>query len=94
MTPLLTMSLSMPSVVSLVPPTQVGAASADHTPAFAPPAVEPAQLLATLRQQGFAVLGAEGVSRWLGQDTVSGLESLVPCWDRLPADAHLKDGGR
>lgn len=94
MTPLLTMSLSMPSVVSLVPTTQVGAASADHTPAFAPPAVEPAQLLATLRQQGFAVLGAEGVSRWLGQDTVSGLESLVPCWDRLPADAHLKDGGR
>jgi hypothetical protein len=61
---------------------------------FLPPTVEPDQLLAALLDQGFAVLHASGVSRWLGAGTVDGLAALTPCWDRLPADPHLKDGGR
>jgi hypothetical protein len=46
-----------------------------------------------LGQQGLAVLSHTGLIELAG--TRSGaLTELTPCWDALPPDAHLKDGGR
>lgn len=64
------------------------------SPTFLPPTVAPDQLLPTLRQQGYAVMGAHSVAQWLGPATVQGLHDLAQLWNDLPADPHLKDGGR
>jgi len=60
---------------------------------FPPPAVSPAELNATLRQRGYAVLDAAGVSAASGC-APEALHALLPFWDDLPPDAFLKDGGR
>lgn len=57
------------------------------------PAVPPADLLPTLRAEGFAVLDARGVCEWLALPAQA-LQDLAPAWDDLPPDDYLKDGGR
>jgi hypothetical protein len=62
---------------------------------LAPQAVAPARVDAVLRERGFAVLGAAGLCALLGPGVTSArLEAWWPFWDRLPPDAHLRDGGR
>jgi len=60
--------------------------------AFAPPFVQPRELSAALRGQGYAVLGPQGVSDWLGVPLPQ-LEALHADWNDLPPDEYLKDGG-
>jgi len=60
---------------------------------FPPPAVSPAELNVTLRQRGYAVLDAAGVSAASGC-ALEALHALLPFWGDLPPDAFLKDGGR
>ena len=59
------------------------------TPAF----TYPSQLIAILRQQGYAVLSPAGVCE-LAQCRLEELMQLVPSWNDLPPDNYLKDGGR
>jgi hypothetical protein len=63
------------------------------TAAFTPPFIDPAELPAALREQGYAVLSPQGVSDWLGAP-LSQLEALHADWNDLPPDEYLKDGGR
>ena len=60
---------------------------------FLPPTVPLSRADATLAQQGFALLDARSVQQALGVAPQE-LAALQPSWDELPADAHLKDGGR
>ena len=60
---------------------------------LSPEPVAPAQLGATLRQQGYAVLSAASVAQLAGC-RIDDLEGLQTFWRDLPPDAHLKDGGR
>ena len=60
---------------------------------LSPDPVAPAQLDATLRQQGYAVLSAASVAQLTGCN-LADLEGLQAFWGDLPPDAHLKDGGR
>ena len=53
----------------------------------------PDQLPTLLRQQGYAVLSAQGVCELAGC-TLADLQALLPSWDALPPDQYLKDGGR
>ena len=46
-----------------------------------------------LREQGYAVLDAAGLTRLLDVEPAA-LEALAPYWDDLPSDRHLRDGGR
>ncbi|MEY4266072.1 MAG: hypothetical protein RIS90_607 [Pseudomonadota bacterium] len=64
------------------------------TQLIAPPVLtSAAALLPALRDQGFAVLDAAGVSGLSGCP-LPDLLALVPFWEDLPPDQHLKDGGR
>jgi hypothetical protein len=59
---------------------------------FEPPWTHPADIAGSLRRDGQAVLapadlGALGVS-------ATELDTLKPCWDDLPPDGYLRDGGR
>ena len=58
-----------------------------------PAQTDPGQLPAVLREQGYAVLGAQAVCALAGC-TLAQLEALRPSWDDLPPDQYLKDGGR
>lgn len=60
---------------------------------LAPPLTAPESVDATLQAQGFAVLGASAMAQLLGAP-LSALADWPAHWDRLPADAYLKDGGR
>ena len=63
------------------------------SPLFLPPLVAPDLLDACLKRQGYAVLNAASV----GQASTCAereLQALLPYWNDLPPDAHLKDGGR
>ena len=60
---------------------------------FAPPFTPPADTVALLREQGYAVLGPGGVADWIGAPLAS-LETLHADWDGLPPDEYLKDAGR
>lgn len=60
---------------------------------LSPPVCAPADLAATLKRQGYAVLSASGLQQLAGC-TASQLAALVPSWDDLPPDGYLKDGGR
>jgi hypothetical protein len=60
---------------------------------FSPPCVALPNVLGSLQTQGFAVLDAAAVGDWLGLGQHA-LEPLAPLWDDLPADEHLRDGGR
>jgi hypothetical protein len=44
-------------------------------------------------EQGFAVLAPSATLQWL-QQPLPALQALLPFWDDLPPDPHLKDGGR
>jgi hypothetical protein len=46
-----------------------------------------------LRESGYAVLDPPAVHSLFGV-APAGLDALPPFWDRLPPDAHLRDGGR
>jgi hypothetical protein len=62
--------------------------------ASCPPPLTPFEAVQpTLREQGFAVTGADDASRLLGVTDVE-LAQLAPFWDDLPPDDFLKDGGR
>jgi hypothetical protein len=50
-------------------------------------------LTATLRTQGHATLGPEGLEKLTGV-SIAELDALKPSWNDLPPDAHLRDGGR
>ncbi|WP_200956076.1 2OG-Fe dioxygenase family protein [Pelomonas sp. Root1444] len=59
---------------------------------FEPPWTDPADLVGSLKRDGKAVLapaalGVLGVS-------AAALDALKPCWDDLPPDGYLRDGGR
>ncbi|MDH5540788.1 MAG: 2OG-Fe dioxygenase family protein [Rhizobacter sp.] len=58
-----------------------------------PPLTAPEQLAAALRDPGHAVLDPAGLCRTIGAP-VAALQALQPCWDALPPDNHLRDGGR
>ncbi|MGN6526199.1 MAG: 2OG-Fe dioxygenase family protein [Burkholderiaceae bacterium] len=65
--------------------------------ALIPPPLTPARELdATLAATGFAVLGAAGEQglEGLAHAPISALDAWHPCWDRLPPDAYLLDGGK
>ncbi len=63
------------------------------TPFLPPPVVDPRELDACLRRQGYATLDAAGFARAAGT-TLTELAALQPSWADLPADDHLRDGGR
>ncbi len=46
-----------------------------------------------LREQGFCVLSPQQLAAIAGVDLTS-LDAWQPCWNDLPADRYLKDGGR
>lgn len=48
--------------------------------------------VARLRQQGFCTLTPAAVEALTGQ-ALPALDALAPCWNDLPQDRHLKDGG-
>jgi len=59
---------------------------------FEPPWTDPADLVGTLRRDGEVVLAPASLPV-LGV-TAAELEALKPCWDDLPPDGYLRDGGR
>ena len=63
------------------------------TQLLAPPITPPAEAAAALRRDGHAVLDAAGLRDLAGVSTAD-LEAWRASWDRLPADAYLRDGGR
>lgn len=48
----------------------------------------------TLRERGHAVLDVSGLASLIGEVGLRELQDMVPLWDDLPPDAHLRDGGR
>ena len=58
-----------------------------------PPAIAAADLEASLRTQGHAVLGPQGTSELL-RLPLAALDALPAFWNDLPPDAYLRDGGR
>lgn len=63
------------------------------TQLLAPPITPPAMLDDALRRDGHATLAPEGLAHLTGLE-LSSLQAWAPSWDRLPPDAHLRDGGR
>jgi hypothetical protein len=60
---------------------------------LSPPTCPPADVDRLLRDRGYAVLDPAGLCDLIGVDR-DALDALLPYWERLPPDAHLKDGGR
>jgi hypothetical protein len=50
------------------------------------------QVPATLRKQGWALIGAPALLAWLHTDQATA-DALHASWNDLPADQHLRDGG-
>ena len=46
----------------------------------------------TMALKGYAVLNPSAAALWAGSQ-LSELNALLPFWDHMPLDAHLKDGG-
>ena len=59
---------------------------------FEPPWTPAAELVDALRRDGEAVLAPSSLSA-LGVSEAE-LDTLKPCWDDLPPDGYLRDGGR
>jgi hypothetical protein len=59
---------------------------------FEPPWTAPADVVGALKRSGEAVLAPSSLSV-LGV-SADALETLRPCWDDLPPDGYLRDGGR
>ena len=49
-------------------------------------------LCQTMAHKGHAVLNPSSAALWAGSQ-LSELNALLPFWDHMPLDAHLKDGG-
>ena len=64
-----------------------------HAAAYTPPFVALDGLNHTLRRDGFALLAAADVHRWLNAAPAA-LDALHQSWNQLPPDGFLKDGGR
>jgi hypothetical protein len=62
-------------------------------PEFAPPLTAPEAVVATLRQQGFAVANADCVAK-LASEPQAWLAALAAEWEGMPVDPYLKDNGR
>ncbi|MFN4116822.1 MAG: 2OG-Fe dioxygenase family protein [Inhella sp.] len=60
---------------------------------FSPPFCAPSAVDETLAEQGYAVLDPAATLTYLGQP-LAALQALLPFWNDLPPDPHLKDGGR
>lgn len=60
---------------------------------LSPPVTPAKEVDRALAHQGFAVLDAAGTSELL-QAPLGDLRAWLHFWDRLPADAYLRDGGR
>jgi hypothetical protein len=60
---------------------------------FRAPITAAVEVDAALAADGFAVLDAGGIGR-IADAPLAALHAWLPCWDRLPADAYLRDGGR
>jgi hypothetical protein len=56
------------------------------------PVLDPAACAVTLQRQGYAVLGADGVTA-LSACSAQALQALRSTWSDLPPDNYLKDGG-
>jgi len=54
---------------------------------------ESAQAAVHLKTQGFVRLSADALAATAGVEAAA-LSALNPCWNDLPPDNHLKDGGR
>ncbi|MBX3607469.1 MAG: 2OG-Fe dioxygenase family protein [Piscinibacter sp.] len=63
------------------------------TQLLAPPITPVDAVAEALRRDGHAVLDAAGLRDLAGLSGAA-LEAWRPAWDRLPADAYLRDGGR
>jgi len=63
------------------------------TPLLTPPICAPAAAAVDLAKLGFAVLDAAGLAQ-ATHGFPSDFDGLRGFWDDLPADAHLRDGGR
>ena len=63
------------------------------TAQLSPPFTAANHLDAALRERGHAVLDPEGLFASFGA-APGALDGWLPYWDRLPPDAHLRDGGR
>ncbi len=59
---------------------------------FRAPITAAADVDAALAAEGFAVLDAAGIGR-IADTSLTALHAWLPCWDRLPPDAYLRDGG-
>ena len=70
---------------------------AAHFPAklmsLLPPITPPSLVTHLLRDNGYAVLGQDGLCELASTPAVE-LDALRPTWDDLPPDAYLRDGGR
>lgn len=60
---------------------------------FEPPWTDPADIVGALQRAGEAVLAPSALDDVLGV-TAGALETLRACWDDLPPDGYLRDGGR
>lgn len=60
---------------------------------FSPPYTPPSQVVAQLRDRGYAVLQPRDTATWVGC-ALRDLEALAADWSDLPPDDYLKDGGR
>ena len=58
-----------------------------------PPITPPGRVDAVLHDAGSAVIDRAGLCALAGIDAAA-LDALPPFWERLPPDAHLRDGGR
>jgi hypothetical protein len=56
------------------------------------PLIRADDVLARMRERGYAVLGATAVARLCGVG-LDALAALVPTWDDLQPDLYLNDGG-
>jgi hypothetical protein len=59
----------------------------------APPFCPASRADARLAQSGLALLDPAATLHYLGQP-LGALQALLPFWDALPSDPHLRDGGR
>ena len=61
-----------------------------------PPLTPPHLVDDALRDQGSAAVSAANLAASLGESavTLAGLQQLLPSWDDLPLDEHLKGGGQ
>ena len=60
---------------------------------FQPPFSTLENVVADIRDHGYALLAPTDVERMTGCSRLE-LDALLPAWNELPADEHLRDGGR